>query len=70
MSDVIDRAKAVLEHRDTRIGHALVQDLVAEIERLRRRVRALELTIAEEVGHLSADESAELNELHRNGYLT
>ena len=35
MTDVVDRAKAVLKHSDTRIGHALVADLIAEIERLR-----------------------------------
>lgn len=39
MSDVIERAKAVLEHRDTRIGHGLVSDLVAEVERLRWQIK-------------------------------
>ncbi|WP_156749636.1 hypothetical protein [Mycobacterium sp. E1747] len=32
MSDVIERAEAVLRHRDTRIGHGLIRDLIAELK--------------------------------------
>jgi hypothetical protein len=63
MSDIVERAQAVLEHPDTRIGHGLVGALVDEVKRLRREVRYLNLTITEEVGHLSEDESAELDNL-------
>ena len=35
MSDIVDRARAVLKHPDTRIGHALVADMADEIEQLK-----------------------------------
>lgn len=69
MSDIVERAKAALAEwagfEDVIERRAeLVPELVAEIEQLRRKVRYLDLTITEEVGHLSADERAELDALY------
>jgi hypothetical protein len=35
MTDIIERAEAVLQHSDTRIGHGLVRDLVTELKAAR-----------------------------------
>jgi hypothetical protein len=67
MSDITERAEAfmLIDQRVNKfVGcYAIIHDLVAEVKQLRRRVRELDLTITEEVSHLSADERAELDNL-------
>jgi hypothetical protein len=74
MTDIVERAEkfVALDHRVTNFVGAvpIINDLVAEVKRLRRKVRELELTISEEVAHLSADQRAELAELRSDPDLT
>jgi hypothetical protein len=68
MRDLIERAEFAVWDNYPSPHIELVSELLAEVKRLRRKVRELDLSIVEEVAHLSADERAELTKLRNESW--